>query len=373
MHQARPSYAFTTLFLATALAACGSSSGEGEAGADATVRGGSGGGPSDPASEDPTAPPELDCRGFELELPPWEVAPGENTDYCMRLPMPDEWLGRDLSLTGWSYNAGITHHLFVEYSPNPFEDFAPAGSREPVGCGTGTDPRREFDFITSANGENSRIAFGGGNGTGSVMLEPGVGKFLPASGHFRTSHHVINTATQPVETYARFNLCVQDAEDTAYLANSLVCTTLAIDVPAGTVGEATGTCTAPFDMNVVLEAHHAHNHMVGFELRKYDGASAQTLDDVIYEGATWDDPELASIKIPLRAGDGLTFTCIYEGEARFSTGASEEWAEHCAIFSAYTYMDGQGMEYQVPPPMLGISTTAGEVVGMVESIPGSPI
>jgi hypothetical protein len=322
---------------------------------------------SSPTQQDLTAPPDIDCKSFELELPPWTVQPGENTDYCMRLPMPDEWLGRDLALTGWSWNLSLTHHFFMEYSPMAF----PGTTTDPIGCGIGDDPRREFSFINSANAEGSRLAFGAGQGAGSWRASPGVGKYLPASGHFRTSHHVINTSTEPVTTYARFNVCLADAATIPYLANTLVCTSTAIDVPAGQIGTTTATCTAPFDMNIVLLASHAHAHLRRFTVHVYDGT--RTLDELAYESTDWDSPQINNLDTPIRlkAGQGLTYTCEYQGEARFSSGAEEPWAEHCAVFSAYTYPEGR--EYEIPPPMVGLALQPNEVSTAIQSPEGSPI
>jgi hypothetical protein len=358
MKQPRRAQLLVALFTLS-MAAC-SSDGQGDpaetAGDDETV----------PA--DPTAPPDIECKSFEVNLAEWTVNPGENTDYCMRLPIPEEWNDRDLALSGWSWNLSSTHHFFMEHSPQPF----PGTGNEPVGCGTGVDPRKEFSFINSANNEGATLAFGAGQGTGAVAMSNGVGKYLPRGGHFRTSHHVINTSDQPIQTWARFNVCVQDAAATKYVANTMVCTTTAIDVPANTRGSTTATCTAPYDMNVVLLASHAHDHLKRFTVQKYDGA--RTLDDVLYESTDWDSPQIvdiASNPVRLSKGQGLTFTCEYEGEARFSAGAEEPWAEHCAVFTAYTYPEGR--EYEVPGRLTGLGTTPNAVTEAFPSIPQSPI
>jgi len=319
---------------------------------------------------DPRTPPALDCESFEVNLENWSLAPGENTDYCMRLPIPERWNGGDIALTGWSWNLSTTHHFFMEHSPLPF----PGTGTEPIGCGTGEDPRKEFSFINAANTEGSVLAFGAGEGTGTLQMENGVGKFLPKGGHFRTSHHVINTSDQPIDTWARFNVCVQPLAEIKHVSNTMVCTSTAINVPAGTVGSTVGTCTAPYDMEIVLLASHAHNHLRRFTVQKYDGMATE--DEVIYESTDWDSPQIVQMTgnpIPLKAGQGLTYTCEYEGEARFSAGAEEPWAEHCGLFTAYTFARGQGKEGQVPGRLTGLQTTPSQVSVAFPSIPQSPI
>ncbi|MBM4363511.1 MAG: hypothetical protein FJ104_12590 [Deltaproteobacteria bacterium] len=353
--------------------ACGgeASSDDGaSAGADDGAGGGGAGGGGGGEPSDPTAPPGLDCESFEVNLANWTVAPGENTDYCMRLPIPERWNGEDMALTGWSWNLSSTHHFFMEHSPQPF----PGTGTEPIGCGTGEDPRKEFSFINSANNEGSVLAFGAGQGTGTLHMANNVGKYLPKGGHFRTSHHVINSSDQPIDTWARFNVCVQPLTQTEYVANTMVCTSTAIDVPAGTVGSTVGTCTAPYDMEIVLLASHAHNHLTRFTVQKYDGTATE--DALVYESTDWDSPniiQLADKPILLKAGQGLTYTCEYEGEARFSAGAEEPWAEHCGLFTAYTFARGQGKEYEVPGRLTGLQTAPGAISVAFPSLAQSPI
>jgi hypothetical protein len=220
----------------TATLACGNSSPSKEATVPATVATDGGAGALGDATD-----PTNDCPGFVIDEGEFTVQPGQDINYCVRVPMPPEFRTRDLALYGWGWNLESTHHFFMEYSPHPF----PGPGTDPVPCPSykwndatrGYDfvpdqqPEGTFSFIGSANNESSKIIFGAGQGKGHVMLDDQHGRYMQENGHFRTSHHLINLSDQPITTHARFKVCVKDAKDTAFVATSLVCTTTAIDVP----------------------------------------------------------------------------------------------------------------------------------------------
>jgi hypothetical protein len=332
---------------------------------------------------DPTALgfPTDDCPGFVIDEGEFTVPPGGDINYCVRVPMPAEWQTRDLAMGGWSWELANTHHFFMEYSPHPF----PGQGTEPVACPSykwnpatnafdfvpDQKPEGVFSFIGSANSEGSKIAFGAGQGKGYVMFDKEHGRYLPMNGHFRTSHHLINLTDHPITTHAKFKVCIKEAATLPFLANSLVCTTTAINVAAGAQGKAVATCTAPYDLDVVLLGSHAHAHLTRFSLQRYDGT--QTLPDVIYESKTWDAPEIINLKEPLhlKKGEGLTYTCEYNGPAVFSDTTEKAEAEHCAVFSAYSYPEPRpGV---VPTQLTGLESTPGQVSEAFPSLSVSPI
>lgn len=308
--------------------------------------------------------PTDDCEGFVVDEGTWTVQPGENINYCVRMAIPEEYRDRELVITGWAWNMGTTHHFFMEHSPIAYtKDFPepcnPDGTQVP------------FSLLGSANGEGAKIVFGAGEGSGFALSDGRRGKFIPAGGHFRTSHHVTNFTTEPITVAAKYKVCVQDAAATEFPANTLVCNTAAISVPDGVEGSASGTCTAPFDMDVWLFASHAHSHLTKFTLQRYDGT--RTLPEVLYESTDWDSPQITMLDEPLHLtqGEGLTYTCHYLGPARFDQEAAAPDAEHCAAFTSYSYPAGR--EFEVPPNLVGLQLFEGQVSPAGPSVPNSPI
>jgi hypothetical protein len=316
-----------------------------------------------------------------LDQGEFTTLPGEDINYCVRIPIPEKWRTRDLALGGWSWDLSYTHHHFMEYSPHPF----PAAGSEPVPCNEytwnpatssyqhvpGATAGGKFSLVGSANNENSKIVFGGGEGKGYVMLDGRHGRYLAKNGHFRTSHHLINTTLEPITTRARFKVCVQDAAATPFLVNSLVCTTTAIDVPANASGFARATCTVPHDADIVLLASHAHEHLTRFTVQRYDGT--QTLPEVLYESVDWDSPRIVNLDEPLhlKKGEGLTYTCEYRGPAVFADDTTRPEAEHCAVFTGYSFPDPR--PGAVPPQLTGLATLPEQVSEAFPSLDVSPI
>lgn len=318
--------------------------------------------------------PTQSCDGFYIDEGHFTLPPGGDVNYCVRVAIPPEWRDSDLILRGWNWDLGDTHHYFMEHSPNPFT------SETPMPCNPdGTQGK--FSLLGSANAEGSTIAFGAGSGQGFAMMREGYGKWLPKGGHWRTSHHVINFTEQPIDVTARFKVCMEKAEGFPHPLNTLVCTTTAINTP-GTHGYARATCMATEDIEIHLLASHGHQHMSRFTVQFYDGQ--ETRPEIVMESNDWDSAGITTLEQPLKLapGQGLTYTCHYEGTgpARFVDNADTPEGEHCAVFTAYSYPEH--VLYEVPPrvyalSVLGTDVGNGEVVSppiyVAPSVPGSPI
>jgi hypothetical protein len=170
-----------------------------------------------------------------------------------------------------------------------------------------------------------------------------------------TNHHVLNSSTEPVTMSARFNMYVRDLDELPHPTNELNCLSMDVAMEPGASREVTTTCTAPFDVDLVLLASHAHNHLTRFETRLFrDGA---TQPEVVYESTVWDSPDLdwQEEPIALKKGDGLTFTCYYENPydqpVAFGLGL---YNEMCATMNGYAYPVGR--EYELPPPLGALIT-----------------
>lgn len=63
-----------------------------------------------------------ECEGFTLDEGTLTVPAGGDVQYCVQLPIPESFQGRDLALTGWDWDLPVgTHHYFMAYSPEPYQ------------------------------------------------------------------------------------------------------------------------------------------------------------------------------------------------------------------------------------------------------------
>ena len=124
---------------------------------------------------------------------------------------------------------------------------------------------------------------------------------------------------------------------------------------SGTVST-TSTCLAPFDLDVVTLSSHAHQDLVKFETRMYDGT--QTQPDVLYTSTDWESPVVAHPATPihLKAGQGLTFTCHFANATGAPIGFGlTATSEMCAAMASYAYPASQTGKV---PPMMGATITS---------------
>jgi hypothetical protein len=291
------------------------------------------------------------------------VPPGGEVVYCVRIPMPAAFQGRDLALVGW--DADVTapmHHYFMFYDTNP------TSGSEPVPC-QGTDGRVPASSAGLNLFSTGTLIFVAGTGTSSHTESAGYGAVLAKNGTFVTNHHVFNTGSQPITVGARFTLKVAGAADVPHPTRALSCQTLDINLPPGP-SDVTATCLAPFDLDVVSLSSHAHQDLVKFETRMYDGTTTQP--DVLYTSTDWTSPTVTALATPLHLakGQGLTFTCHFDNQTGSTIGYGlTATTEMCAAMTAYAYPAAQQHEV---PPMLGASvlsnatpTTAQDTAGSI--------
>ncbi len=129
--------------------------------------------------------PQLaESEGFSVDEGEFTVAPRDEGIYCVRIPIPDAWKGRDIALRGWDSDLPMfTHHFFMGYSTAPLE------ADGPVPC-NGENPWEPIGDREGFVHSDGKILFGAGEGVilGKGLRE-GYGRLMPANGHLITSHH----------------------------------------------------------------------------------------------------------------------------------------------------------------------------------------
>jgi hypothetical protein len=306
----------------------------------------SGGGAS--ADSNPTAYPN--AEDLVVDEGTFTVPPGQEVVYCVRIPMPAAFQGRDLALVG--YDSDVTapmHHYFMFY------DSAPSSGTSPVPC-EGSSPI----VPASSAGVNlfsmGTLLFVASTGTATYSDTAGYGAVLSSNGTFVTNHHVINTGSTPITVGAKFTLKVVNATDVPHPTRAMSCQTIDINLPAEAPTDVTATCLAPFDMDVVSMSSHAHQDLVKFETHMFDGTTTQP--DVLYTSTAWESPVMTQLPTPLHLskGQGLTFTCHYMNMTSSAIGFGlTATTEMCAAMNAYAYPASQSNQV---PPMLGATITS---------------
>jgi hypothetical protein len=349
--------------------ACGGSGGQSDGPGQAGVGGGGGPSASTPAglpdrNEKLTALPAIDpSLGFQVDEGEFTVPPGADITYCVRIPIPAEYVGKDVALLGWDWDLPkYTHHFFMSYSTAPFTgtEVTPCDGANPVVYNNGVTPTEPGAIASSlatnptpnglsAIGEG-KLVFGAGVGVDRYMGTEQYGRILGTGGHLVTNHHVLNTSTEPVKMHGRFNMYVKDATLVAHPTNEFNCLSLDVNIDPLSERVVTATCTAPFDLDLVLMASHAHNHLTKFEERFFDGQ--QTQPDLVYSSDVWNSPELVWHDQPLhlKKGQGLTFSCYYKntGDTQVTFGTNVQ-NEMCATMNAYAMPADQ--EFAPTPPL----------------------
>jgi hypothetical protein len=308
-----------------------------------------GGGCSSGSSGSPSAEtPGADAAGTEeldIEEGTFTVPAGGEVVYCERIPMPAAFQGRDLAVTSWESDIPApAHHYFMFY------DTTPTPGTQPVPC-EGSTPVVQASSAGLNLFSMGALLLVSGTGHQSFAGEPGYGMVLQANGSFVTNHHVINAGATPVTVHASFKLMVQNAVDVPHPTRALSCQTTDISLPPGGKTDVTATCLAPYDLDVVTMSSHAHQDLMTFEQRFFDGT--QTQPAVLYTSSVWDTPLVQQLTTPLhlKAGQGITFTCHYMNQtgAQIGFGLTAD-SEMCAAMNDYAYP--ADMTHQVPP-MLG--------------------
>jgi hypothetical protein len=315
-------------------------------------------------------PPPAAGEGFQLDEGSFVIEPGVEGTYCMRLPVPEPYRSGTgpLYVRGQrSYFPPGTHHFFMQLRPEPLDTAEP--------CAPETGPLLPLGGVGSAElaaileiRAGAVALFGGKEGHSELFLPQGYARVLePRTGHFTTDHHVLNLTASNLAMGGAFNLYVADETEVHHPVSWLTCTQYDVAIEPRSTRSVSATCTVPFDMDLVMLASHAHQHLTKFEMRLFDGS--RTLDDVIYESTDWDSPKSVVPEpfISLGRGQGITYTCHYENssDAPVKYDSYGENSEMCAALVNYAYPPDRPGER--PPSLAALSFASGSTSAAFEA------
>jgi hypothetical protein len=287
------------------------------------------------------------------------VPAGGEATWCVRVPIPKEFVGRTFGLMGWTSDLPKpTHHFFISYSKNPVDGDEPVPGNLKDGLIQGSELVGEFDSSVGT----SKMLFGAGTGLHEFRTKTGYGRILETGGSLVTNHHVQNLGLEPVDMYGRFTLAVKDISLVSHPMSPFTCGTIDIDLPPNSTKTVEATCLAPFDMDLALMSSHAHARLTKAESRFYDGV--QTQPDILYTSDVWDSPKIQLMAdapaspVHLKKGQGITFTCYFQNTSdhpiRSGLTANDEM---CLTFNGYAYPADR--TFEIPPILSNFAIPSG--------------
>jgi hypothetical protein len=117
-----------------------------------------------------------------------------------------------------------------------------------------------------------------------------------------------------------------------YQAGSLFFLNANIYVPPAQTGQATDTCTLPYDIQLIDVVNHMHQYSTNFSAKTGSGK-------VVYQGTDWEEPQPTVFDPPMQIAQGetITYTCDYKNTTSQTLvfGESALANEMCILSGTY--------------------------------------
>ncbi len=254
----------------------------------------------------------------EIETEEFVVQPGEEVIKCQnfRNPFP----GVDVAVVkSESFMAAGSHHLHVFY-----HEAAQDGALEEC---------VPFEFAPYIHGAAQPHV--------TTTYPEGTGRLVKATEGFRVSVHYLNTSGAPLTTTIKQLLYWVPTAEVKQYAGTLYMNQPYFYVPPYSPGTADGSCTLPWDVNLLFAVSHMHRQGVYFKATASSG-------EMLYEGTEWSEPVPNRFEphLPLRAGTRIDYHCEYQntGATALTFGESAAHNEMCILAGAfYPAPEGQSV------------------------------
>jgi hypothetical protein len=269
----------------------------------ATGSGGSGAGGGGGTGGSPTA-----AETVTIKTTPYTVEAGSEAYFCQNFANP---FGKDVEVvSSESFMTPGSHHMFVFYAPG-----ATDGPSEKC---SGLEYEKT---LHSAQTPQQLITY-----------PPDVGASVPATDGLRILAHFLNTGQQAISAELTVVFKVVPAGTVKMQAAALFFNNFNVNVPPLGTGQATKTCSIPYDAQLITVVSHMHQFGTHFLAKESDGT-------VVYEGSAWDDPVPAVFDPPLLlpGGSSITYSCDYENTTTqtLTFGESAKTNEMCILSGQY--------------------------------------
>jgi hypothetical protein len=255
---------------------------------------------------------------IELTFGPYEVAPGEELDFCEYFEIDSDQTSYVTRLA--QENLGKAHHAFL-YSTSLDK---PPGRGECPNVVEKLTLSKALYAATALQGPSEMP-------TGVAMeLEPRQKMFL--------NIHLLNTGSEPVTDTVTLKLDRGDPLVEWTPVGFLELTTTQIDIPAQGTATAGNTCKFDRDISVLELTSHSHSRTESVTANLWDGVDEAKVGEEIYRNTSWVEPAVLRFidDVVVKKGTGIAFECSYVNpdpfEVKFGDKAEDEM---CYVLGYY--------------------------------------
>jgi Copper type II ascorbate-dependent monooxygenase, C-terminal domain len=284
-------------------------------------------------------------QGFQLVVPPFDVAPGAEVQACYFFQVPDVNQGGDV----WVHRYQVaqttgSHHMNI-FRVKTIKNLIPTTDGTPIVNGECFVSSNWSDWPLVVNSQQDDQV--------DWTLPQDVGARFAPGETIMLQTHWVNATTQhtPGRAQVLANFWTLPAAPPNELG-TMFATNQNIRICPGDVGKMFAkTCKFPSTgINVVAANGHFHSRGKLFEMLAVDGAG-NALGPDFYTSTSWDDPPMKrDFSLQIAAGGGVEWKCTFDfptgacgGELDaqgnptccFTFGGKVETQEHCNAFVYY--------------------------------------
>jgi hypothetical protein len=296
------------------------------------------------SSGDVLLDPPVAGEGFQLDIPKFEVAAGDEVQSCYFFAVPGP-AGQDVWVNHFKLAANVgTHHMNI--------------FRVKTVVGLGGNPG---DVVVSKNGTGPCFVSSNwadwplvantqqGGDTVDWQLPDGVGQKFTGGELLMVQIHFVNATTQKTPSGGRGDANFYTMPSApAMEMGTIFATNQNIRVCPGDTDKMFEThCKTPLSGATIIAANgHFHSRGVEFTMNVTDSLGNDMLPQPFYTSTAWSEPPMTTgLNIQIPDGGGVSWTCDFSADASscgnpndsccFTFGGKVETQEHCNAFIYY--------------------------------------
>ena len=297
-----------------------------------------------PAASDVLLDPPPASEGFQLNVPKFDVAAGDEVQNCYFFAIPGA-AGSDVWVNHFKLaaNAG-THHVnifrvktIVNLSGKPGDVVE---SKNGMGQCFVSSNWADWPLVVNTQQGGSTVDWN---------LPDGVGQKFTAGELIMVQIHFVNATTQATPAGGRGAANFYTMPSPAPIEmGTIFATNQNIRVCPGDTDKTFEThCKTPLTGATIIAANgHFHSRGVEFTMNVVDAQGDDTLPAPFYTSTAWDEPPMArGLDIQIPDGGGVSWTCEFSADASscgnpndsccYTFGGKVESQEHCNAFIYY--------------------------------------
>jgi len=171
---------------------------------------------------------------------------------------------------------------------------------------------------------------------------PNVGVALPTTGVIMVQWHHYNNTGTPQQDSTAVQICVVPESKREHKAGITFLGTETISVPAGQMGDASGTCVNDSQGPITIIGFTPHMHEIGIHMKSVvtrTGGSDDNVFDLPFQ-FDYQTNYLMNPPVVMMPGDTITSTCTYQNEAASSVGFGQSTKQEMCYQFALSYPYG---------------------------------